>query len=419
LLTPSDLNVHHTGASLLGRTSAHFSRCVVALCLLALPIGCNRFHHEQHDTVWVTVRQMYLHDRVAAVSNRVAEVTNGQQLEVLEHGRRFLKVKTQKNEIGWIEEHAVIDAKTHDEFDQIAVTHKQDPVVATAVIRDDIYMHLRPGRDTDKFYLLPANTKVQLLARASVLKSSGPAQPHPIAVPKQVPTAPSAAAKTPAPKAPASALAKPALPSGPTFTPPEVVPPPMEDWWLVRDPQGHAGWLLSSRLDVDVPDEIGIYAEGQRIVGAYVLTKVSDSEASTPDHTVPVYLTVMGPPKAGLPFDFDQVRLFTWSIKRHRYETGFRLHPIEGYLPVTVGMQQTPAGSQPVFSFQIANGTNVTMDPATGISRPASLRTIHYLLNDTQAKRIGPDMEPIPITHSADEKQKGEKSAKGAKKKSR
>jgi SH3-like domain-containing protein len=371
---------------------------LLVLFALTLACGCSRFHQETHDTVYVSARQMYIHDRVAAVSNRVAEVVNGQPLEVLEHGRRFLKVKTQKNEIGWIEEHAVIDSKTYDGFVQLAQQHKQDPVVATAVVRDDIYLHLLPGRETERFYLLPANAKIQLLARASVAKT-----PPPGSLPTATETKPANVPKKPAP---AAAKAPSVMKTAPV-TPIEPSPVQLEDWWLVRDVQGHDGWMLAGRLDVDVPDEIGQYAEGQRIVGAYVLTRVNDSEATTPDHTVPEYVTVLSPPKSGLPFDFDQVRVFTWSLKHHRYETAFRLHPIQGFLPVLVGTQPGPGGATvPVFSFELANSGDVRTDASTGIMRPASPRTIHYEMLDTVVKRIGPDMGPIQLGHIEGEKSK-------------
>jgi SH3-like domain-containing protein len=385
---------------------------VLAVC------GCSRFHQEQHDTVYVSARQTYLHDRVAAVSNRVAQVVNGQQLEVLEHGRRFVKVRTQKNEVGWIEEHSVIDSKTYDSFAQLASQHKDDPVVATASLSDDLYLHVLPGRETEHFYLLAGNSKVQLLARASVPKTAAGASRS--AVPKPAPLAPSttSTAASSKPSAPAAvAVKKPAiaglvgttLPAPITPATPPVI---MEDWWLVRDNQGHSGWLLSSRLDVDVPDEIGIYAEDQRIVGSYVLTKVTDADSTTPNNQVPEYVTVLSPPRSGLPFDFDQVRVFTWSLKHHRYETAFRLHPIQGYLPLRTGFQPAPGGQVPVFSFQIANSPNVTTDPTTGITRPASTRTITYEMIDTLVKRTGPDMGPIPVGKLDEDKPKTGKTGK-------
>ena len=397
---------------------------VLSLCFLALASGCGRFRHEQQETVYVSARQMFLHDRVAAVSNRVAEVVNGQPLEVLDHGRRFLKVRTQKNEIGWIEERAVIDANTYAAFVQLAALHHQDPVVATATLRDDLYLHILPGRETEHFYLLAANVKVHLLARASVPKTPTPdfaALSRPMA-PKP-PLKPAQAGKSPSPasgpqkgispasgsqRIPAGAAPVSSLPGAPLA----VLPPVMEDWWLVRDSQGHTGWLLSSRMDVDVPDEIAAYAEGQRYVGAYVFNKVFDPQSSAPSHEVPQYVTVLSPPKSGLPFDFDHVRVFTWNLRHHRYETAFRLHPIEGYLPVRVTFEPGPDGNVPVFSFQIANSKNLNVDPATGIIRPVAPRTITYEMDSTRARRIGPDLAPIPFTHSTEPKSKSAKPGK-------
>ena len=378
---------------------------------LVFVAGCKHLRKDKREMVYVAARQMYLHDRVAAVSNRVGEVSNGQALEVLEHGRRFLKVKTEKNEIGWLEERAVIDAVEYKAFQDLTEQHKNDFVVATGTLRDDAYLHVTPGRNTDRFYLLPEGDKLQLLVRASVPKVASGA---PLA-PKKTSAPPGTAPSKSSPQQATKSTEKPAKDddeSRPAEDQPEV---PMEDWWLIRDAQGRVGWLISGRVDVDVPDEVGQYAEGQRIVGAYVLMKVTDQEASAPNHQVPEYVTAMSPPKSGLPFDFDQIRVFTWSVKRHRYETAFRIRPIQGFLPVRVTTQPTANGTEPVFSFQIASTPDIAIDPNTGIARPANLRTLTYAMRDNMVRRVGPDMGSIPTKHVPGEKAK----ARAAKKKRR
>jgi len=333
---------------------------------------------------------MYLRDRVAVVSNHVGEVTNGERLEVLEHNRRFLRVKTEKNVIGWIPERAVIDGKTYGAFEQLAAAHKDDPVVATGTLRDDVYEHVAPGRDEDRFYLLPGDEKVQMLVRASVPKGGSlgrPAQPKRGEPKAQGPAKPDADDLPPTPGEP------------------ETEALPMEDWWLVRDSQGRVGWILGNRADVDVPLNVAQYAEGQKIVGAYVIARVHDDQATdVPDHEVAEYVTALAPPKSGLPYDFDQIRVFTWSLKHHRYETAFRIHPIQGYLPVKISSEQTDKGTEPVFSFQIAGSPDVAINPETGIAKPAQERTISYALRDTLVKRVGPDMAPIPLLREPGEK---------------
>jgi hypothetical protein len=362
--------------SLVRRASSCFwFSSALGFALMTALAGCNRLReHIKPEMVYVVAKQTYLRDRVAAVSNRVALVSNGEPLEVVEHGRRFLRTKTSKGEVGWIEDHMVIDQTVYDQFAALQQQHAHDPVVATGVLRDDLYLHVKPGRDTDRLYLLTENQKLQLLIRASVPKPAPPqgflTAPHPAAVVKGKKTA-----------------GKTSLPGEP--------PVPMEDWWLVRDSRGQVGWLLARRMDVDVPDEIGGYSEGQKIVGAYVLTRVYDPESSLPDKLVPEYVSVTNAYKDGLPYDFDQVRVFTWNVKKRRYETAYRQRNVEGYLPITIGEGKTAKGDpMPQFSFMVATSDAVKVDPLTGAARPEQTDTLHYQLEGGMVKRVTPSGPP-------------------------
>ena len=360
-------------------------------------LGCNRFKAKPDDSyVFVTAQKSFLRDRVAAVSNRVAEVANGDKLKVLDHGRHFIKVQTTDGKVGWIEERSVATPETAAAFDQLKFEHQSDPEIAGAVTRDQVYMHLRPGRDTDRFYLLPEGEKLKLLKRSIVTKIVNPAMV--------------ARAQKPIPEAVGTHAVRKDMKDKPIKAagPEAPLPPAMEDWWLVRDSQGHTGWLFGRMMDVDAPDSLTRYSEGQRFVGAYVLTTVHDEGAPTELKDLPIYVAVMNSYKAGLPYDFDQVRVFTWSMAHHRYETGFRERNIEGYLPVIISRQKDlsekpPLGTMdlPAFSYKVlaADAPPVKPDPATGAMVPTKTVTRTFRLEGNLVRRIGgsvpADMDPI------------------------
>jgi SH3-like domain-containing protein len=346
------------------------------LMCLTFGLGCSRLRPKPPaQYVYVTAKQTFLRDRVAAVSNRTATVQNGDKLQVLERGRRFIRVQTEKGEQGWIDEKVVATQDIFDQFEALKQQHKDDPTVASAVVRDEVYVHAKPGRDTEKFYRLAEGEKLKLLARATLAKPLPPGTR--VAKPAPPPAGTGAKTGAPAPDVPA--------------------PPVMEDWWLIRDSKGDTGWLYGRMMDVDVPDAVGRYAEGQRIVGAYVLTTVNDPEAEQDNKDIPIYVTVLNPYKAGLPYDFDQVRVFTWNVKKHRYETGFRDKNIQGYLPVTIKMAADPYGKSataatpvPTFTYRVLadDAGPVIPDPATGAVVPGKTILKTYRLEGNLVRRV-------------------------------
>jgi hypothetical protein len=384
-----------------GVTGLGFGVAILASFLsVAMLDGCSNFRPKPAGQyVYVTAKQTFLRDRVAAVSNRTGTVENGQRLEVLEHGRRFFRVKTEKGEVGWIDEKAVATQDVFDAFQALGESHKSDPMVASAVVRDEVNLHLKPGRETERFYRLAEGEKMQLLGRATLPK------PMPGGTPAKSP----ATGKT----------AKTAGAAGvDDSTPPPIA---MEDWWLGRDPHGRTGWLLSRMLEVDAPDSIGRYSEGQRIVGAYLLATVHDDGAEGDNKDIPIYLTVLGPYLAGLPYDFDQVRVFTWNLKMHRYETAFREKNVEGYLPISMGMSKDPYGkaavaqtSLPTFTYKVlvADAGPVVPDPVTGMATPGRTISKTYRLEGNLVRRIqAPGSHDEPEAHpvAVEKKDKGGK----------
>jgi hypothetical protein len=370
--------------------------------------GCSHLRaHQAQDYVYVTAKQTALRDRVAAVSNRTGEAYNGEKLIVLQHDRRFLQVRTPRGEVGWMEAKMTAAQDVADKFAELGKQNEKDPVVATAAARDDVYLHDAPGLETARFYRLSEGDGMSLLERATVAKALPPG---------------SAPVVRPVSAEGTKGKAGTASENGVDVGPP---PPVMEDWWLVRDTKGQTGWIYGRMIDVNEPDTLARYSEGQRIVGAYVLGYADDPDSGMLNNgqtvsRIPEYVTVLSPYKAGLPYDFDQVRVFTWNVKKHRYETAFREKNIAGYLPVKIGMSIDPYGRAedskvqlPSFTYRVLAGDAPmpVPDPVTGLVKPGQTIAKTYRLVGNITQRViapgGPPAEAHPEPEKVKEKGKG------------
>ena len=127
---------------------------------------------------------------------------------------------------------------------------------------------------------------------------------------------------------------------------------------LVRDSSKHTGWVLGRMVDIDAPLEVAQYAEGQRIVASFVLNQVPDEGKQ-----VPQYLLLLTENKDGLPWDYNQLRVFTWNVRRHRYETAYRERNLDGVFPVSVSTENFCSdGVLPVFTIRERNQDGQTLE---------------------------------------------------------
>ena len=345
---------------------------VIAVAAVAGLAGCNRHHHVL-EVAYVSAPQASLRDQLVAVFNRTGTVKNGERVEVLDREKRFARVRTAGGLEGWIEQRYLVDQKTYDGLQKITQDHKSDVAQAPGVLRNDTNLHITPGRESDHLYQLTTGAKVAILRRDTAEKAS-------------------VAGSKPAGKTISKSGGKAA--SG----------PPLEDWWLVRDEHGRVGWVLARMVDVDVPLEIAQYAEGQRFVAFFVLDEVIDhgvpnalnkgskskdarGQGNTGAHpppdtksaprSVPQYVCILTEARDGLPYDYDQIRVFTWNVKRHRYETAYRERGLDGVLPVTVTKEDfDKEGTLPVFILRVKGDNGQVQERKYKLNTPMVRRVL-------------------------------------------
>ncbi len=317
--------------------------CVVAVLLLVS--ACKRGRLIHGDPAYVSAPPVNLRDRLSAIYNKTGVVKNGEKVEILEKSKRFVRVRSLRGEEGWMEERYLVGPEVADALDKLARENQATPVQSHGTARAELKIHVTPGRDTDSLFRLGEGAKIEILKRATAEK------PQPNVLPARE-----------------TAGKKPAAPPAPL----------LEDWWLIRDAQGHAGWVLARMVDIDVPIDVAQYAEGQRIMAAFVLNQVPDVNPDTGEkRQVPQYLTLVNEPRDGTPWDYNQIRLFTWNAKRHRYETAYRERNLFGVFPVTTGHQVfDKEGDLPTFTIRVKDDTGKVIEKKYKLNQPIVRRVL-------------------------------------------
>ena len=282
-------------------------------------------------------------------SSAVTTVKHGDRLELLQRRRRFLRVRTPSGLEGWADERQLLARADMDKLRELTSQARALPAQGQATSFSDLNVHTQPWRQSPSFLQVKEGEKVDVLLHRAVPRTDMARPPLIPPAPKKAKKAAEKKPKEP-PKYPPPPMPKPPQPPENWLelsrtdadeaepadedkeTPAEKAAPPapIDDWSLVRLANGSAGWVLTRRLVMAIPDEVAQYAEGRRIVSYFPLGEVKDGEEKKHQW---LWTTINS---GNYPYDFDSFRVFVWSLRRHRYETSYIERNIRGYAPVTL-----------------------------------------------------------------------------------
>jgi hypothetical protein len=95
-----------------------------------------------------------------------------------------------------------------------------------------------------------------------------------------------------------------------------------------------AGWVIARFIEYELPEPVreGTASANVRPIAWFELNRVSDPAGEKPQYLV---AGARGP--EGQPCDFTTLRVYTWNLRKSRYETAFIENDLCGALPMRIG----------------------------------------------------------------------------------
>lgn len=318
-------------------------RASLSIFSFLLFLGCTRAPQNPRPLgeAFVGPITLNLRQELAPRSPVAATVKHGERLQIIQTRRRWVRVRTEQGAEGWTDSKNLLSTDQMSGLKSFSERSTHLPSQGAATVYEPLNMHTAPNRSSPSFHQITEGVKVDVIGH--VVAPRVPFEAPSLLPPKPTPKSnPKSRKKERGPKYPLPMPPAPRPPdnwldlsksAAPEADPEEVkkaAPPPArkDDWSLVRTGDGKAGWVLTRMLTMAIPDEVAQYAEGARITSYFSLGEVRDGEEIKHNW---LWTTLS---KTAEPYEFDSFRVFTWSLRRHRYETTYIERKVKGYYPV-------------------------------------------------------------------------------------
>jgi len=296
---------------------------------------------------YVGDRDVILWNTLAQVRESVGEVHYGDRVEVVRVEGSAMQVRTPSGTIGWMRDsRQIMDSDLWGKSASLLERARTLPVQARGRTKTVSNVRIEPGRDGKRIFQFARGTRVLILQRAvsdvsqgleenSLEEKSSAAdeekskQEDWLLVLRAIDSPGSGEGIPSSGNAPAEVkrATGDAVSGGPVLT--QSAPS------VVGGPAGPvAGWVLARFVELDLPGPVHDLANSAalRVVAWFELNRVPDGSGGE----APQYLVAGSHGGEGQVCDFTMLRVYTWGVKRKRYETAYVESDLCGRLPIHI-----------------------------------------------------------------------------------
>jgi hypothetical protein len=310
---------------------------VPLLLIVVIAAWMFRPKHEVLDEAYVSERSVTLWSSVAQVREQVGVLHYGDRVDVVARRNDNVKVRTTSGAAGWIDGKLLMEPALWQRSANLLTQARAMPVQARGRTKVATNLRVEPGRTEPRLYQFGRGVPVEIVARSVAEMGQASDEKEPSNEAQEAKKEDWYLVRGVATRPPGEASARTAEQTTATEPGDQTIP--------------IAGWVIARFVEFDLPDPVreGAASANFRPVAWFELNRVNDPSGDKAQYLV---AAARGP--EGQACDFTTLHVYTWNIKKTRYETAFIENDLCGQMPVHVGKD---AKGEPEFRFYQKGGS--------------------------------------------------------------